>query len=99
LLLEFYVVLILLVLGGELLGDPFSVHDLILLQVSVSLEQVVLHLDVPLDVADVALRIALCLLVVLLDLALEPVLYALFQGLLLVLALHADTFELALQVV
>jgi hypothetical protein len=98
LLFEFYVVLILLVLGGELLGDPFGVHDLVLLQVSVALEQVVLHLDVPLDVADVALSIALCLLVVLLDLALESVLNALLKGLLLVLALHADPFELALQV-
>ena len=98
-LLEFDVVLILLILGGELLGDPFGVHDLVLLQVSVSLEQVVLHLDVPLDVTDVALGIALSLLVVLLDLALEPVLDALFQGLLLVLAFDADTFELALKIV
>ena len=97
-LFEFDVVLILLILGGELLGDPFGVHDLVLLQVSVSLEQVVLHLDVPLDVTDVALGIALCLLVVLLDLVLETVLNALLQGFLLVLALHADTFELALQV-
>jgi len=98
LLLEFDVVLILLVLGGELLGDPFGVHDFVLLQVSVALEQVVLHLDVPLDVTDVALGIALCLLVVLLDLTLEPVLDALLQGLLLVLAFHADAFELAFQV-
>ena len=73
-------------------------HNLILLQVSMPLEQVVLHLDVSLDVADVALGIALCLLVVLLNLSLEPVLDALLQSFLLILTLYADTFELALQV-
>ena len=77
-LLKFDIVLILLILGSELLGDPFGVQNLVLLQVSMSLEQVVLHLDVPLDVADVALGITLCLLVVLLDLTLESVLDALF---------------------
>ena len=97
-LLEFDIVLILLILGSELLSNPFGVHNLILLQVSMPLEQIVLHLDVSLNVADVALGIALCLLVVLFDLSLEPVLDALLQSLLLILALYADTLELALQV-
>ncbi len=97
-LLKFDIVLILLILGSELLCDPFSVHNLILLQISMSLEQVVLHLYIPLDVADVALSITLCFLVVLLDLTLESVLDALLQSLLLILAFYADALKLALQV-
>jgi len=73
-------------------------HNLVLLQVSMPLKQVVLHLDVSLDVTDVALGIALSLLVVLLDLSLEPVLDALLKSLLLIFAFYADTFELTLQV-
>lgn len=96
LLLEFDIVLILLILRCELLGDSFCVHNLVLLQISMSLEQVVLHLNIPLDITDVALGIALSLLVVLLDLSLESILDALFQSLLLILSFYADTFELAL---
>ena len=56
-------------------------HDFILLKFGVPLQQVVLHLNVSLDVADVPLSIALSLLVILLDLSLVPVLYPLLEGL------------------
>lgn len=73
-------------------------HDLILLQVRMTLQQVVLHLYVSLDIADISLCVTLCLLVVLLDLPLEPVLYPLLQGLKLLLPVLSDPLKLPLQV-
>lgn len=63
-----------------------------------TLQQVILHLYVSLDIADVSLCVTLGLLVVLLDLPLEPVLYPLLQRLQLLLPVLPDPLQLPLQV-
>jgi hypothetical protein len=72
------------------------VTDFILLKLGMTLKQVILHLDVPLDIANISLCITLCLLFVFIDLSLKAVLNAFLECSNLFLAIFADSLKLSL---
>jgi hypothetical protein len=72
--------------------------DFIILQVGMTLKQIVLHLNVPFDIADISFSITLSLLIVFSNLFFEPVLYPFLQSLKFFLAFFFHSQELFLQI-
>lgn len=73
--------------------------NLILLQISVVLKNVVLQLDVSLYLADVALGITLGLLLILVDLFFEIILNALLKGSMVTLVFFLHSLKLSHEIV